>query len=74
MTARTGSPSGISPPSRSRDIAARILLPRTIWATRPPCGSPPCTRAARRTAARYPMEAAVSSGHPTRDSGVLQHS
>ena len=28
----------------------------------------------RRTASRHLMEAAVSSGHPTRDSGVLQHS
>ena len=28
----------------------------------------------RPTASRHPMEAAVSSGHPTRDSGVLQHS
>ena len=28
----------------------------------------------RPTASRHPVEAAVSSGHPTRDSGVLQHS
>ncbi len=28
----------------------------------------------RRTAFRYLMEAAVSGGNPTRDSGVLQHS
>ena len=28
----------------------------------------------RPTASRHPMEAAVSSGHPTPDSGVLQHS
>ena len=28
----------------------------------------------RRTASRHPMEAAVSGGNPTRDSGVLQHS
>jgi len=28
----------------------------------------------RRTASRYLMEAAVSGGNPTRDSGVLQHS
>ena len=28
----------------------------------------------RPTASRYPMEAAVSGGNPTPDSGVLQHS
>ena len=28
----------------------------------------------RPTASRHPMEAAVSGGHPTRDSGALQHS
>ena len=28
----------------------------------------------RPTASRYPVEAAVSGGNPTRDSGVLQHS
>ena len=28
------------------NIAARTPLPRTTWATRPPCGSPPCARAA----------------------------
>ena len=30
--------------------------------------------AARRTASRYLIEAAVSDSNPTRDSGVLQHS
>ena len=28
----------------------------------------------RPTASRHPVEAAVSGGNPTRDSGVLQHS
>ena len=41
--------------------------PAALWIT--------AMRPRRRPAAsRYPMEAAVSSGHPTRDSGVLQHS
>ena len=42
VTARTGSPPGIPPPSRSGEIAARTPLPPTTWATRPPCGSPSC--------------------------------
>ncbi len=37
------------------------------------CGSRPCTRSRRPTASGYLLEAAVSSGHPARDSGVLQH-
>ena len=41
--------------------------PAALWIT--------VMRSRRRpAAARYPMEAAVSSGNPTRDSGVLQHS
>ena len=40
--------------------------PATLWITamRPRC---------RRTASRYLMEAAITGGNPTRDSGVLQH-
>ena len=41
-----GPPCGISPPSRSGTLAGRTPLPRTTWATRPPCGSPSCARAA----------------------------
>jgi hypothetical protein len=41
-----GSHSGMSPPSRSVTLAARTPLPPTTWATLPPCGSPPCARAA----------------------------
>ena len=39
--------------------------PAALWIT--------AMRPRRRPASRHPMEAAVSDGNPTRDSGVLQH-
>jgi hypothetical protein len=71
VTARTGSPSGISRPRRSEDIAARIPLPPTTWATRPLCGSPPCARAAGAPPPVTRWKAAVSGGNPIPGSGVL---
>ena len=69
-----GPPCGISPPSRSGtarrpNTAPAYYLghPAALWIT--------VMRPRRRPAASgYLLEAAVSSGHPTRDSGVLQHS
>jgi hypothetical protein len=52
VTARTGSPSSISPPSRSRNSPAPTPLRPTIWATLPACGSLPCVHA---TAAPHPV-------------------
>ena len=46
VTVRRDPPSGISLPSRSGKVAARTLLRPTTWAILPPCGSPPCARAA----------------------------
>ena len=68
-----------SPPSRSGEIAARTLLPHTIWATRPPCGSPPCARAAGApppvTRWKPPSAAVTQPGTPacssTADSPVI---
>ena len=45
-TAGADPPSGISPQSRSGEVAARTPLPPTTWATLLACGSPPCARTA----------------------------
>jgi hypothetical protein len=46
VTARTGPPSGISPPSRNRVSPGPTPRRPTIWATLPACGSLSCARAA----------------------------
>ena len=46
VTAGADPPSGISPQSRSGEVAARTPLPPTTWATLLACGSPPCARTA----------------------------
>ena len=67
-------PAGFPRRAGAETLAGRTPLPRTTWATLPPCGSPRCARAAGAPPPVTLLEAAVSSGHPTRDSGVLQHS
>jgi hypothetical protein len=63
------SPAEPEPGHRRPNTAPAYYLghPAALWIT--------AMRPRRRpTASGYPVEAAVSGGHPTRDSGVLQHS